>query len=116
MQHQDVAIGTVRFATQGRDTVMAERSGILRLYSDTQISQLRGAELAAPRGEPLAHLPAWAIQQRLTVLEMLQMPFYHPVIEEGLRTALRDVARQVHEQRSGFELTLCDSGAVGNVS
>jgi dihydrolipoamide dehydrogenase len=115
LQHQDVAIGTVRFETQGRATIMAERSGILRLYSDTQTSQLRGAELAAPRGEHLAHLLAWAIQQRLTVFEMLQMPFYHPVIEEGLRTALRDVARQVHEQRSGFELALCDSGAVGNM-
>jgi dihydrolipoamide dehydrogenase len=23
--------------------------------------------------------------------EMLEMPFYHPVIEEGLRTALRDL-------------------------
>jgi hypothetical protein len=26
---------------------------------------------------------------------MLDMPFYHPVIEEGLRTALRDVAVQL---------------------
>ena len=27
----------------------------------------------------------------MTVPQMLDMPFYHPVIEEGLRTALRDV-------------------------
>ncbi len=27
----------------------------------------------------------------LTVSSMLDMPFYHPVIEEGLRTALRDL-------------------------
>jgi dihydrolipoamide dehydrogenase len=26
------------------------------------------------------------------VNEMLAMPFYHPVIEEGLRSALRDAA------------------------
>jgi len=26
----------------------------------------------------------------LTVAQMLDMPFYHPVVEEGLRTALRD--------------------------
>ena len=25
-----------------------------------------------------------------TVAQMLEMPFYHPVIEEGVRTALRD--------------------------
>ena len=27
---------------------------------------------------------------QLTVAQMLAMPFYHPVVEEGLRTALRD--------------------------
>jgi dihydrolipoamide dehydrogenase len=27
---------------------------------------------------------------KLTVQQMLDMPFYHPVIEEGVRTALRD--------------------------
>ncbi len=25
-----------------------------------------------------------------TIATMLEMPFYHPVVEEGLRTALRD--------------------------
>ncbi|MGL5673199.1 MAG: dihydrolipoyl dehydrogenase, partial [Plesiomonas shigelloides] len=37
------------------------------------------------------HLLAWAHQQQMTVSQMLDMPFYHPVIEEGLRTALRDL-------------------------
>jgi dihydrolipoamide dehydrogenase len=27
---------------------------------------------------------------KLTVDAMVEMPFYHPVVEEGLRTALRD--------------------------
>ena len=27
----------------------------------------------------------------MTINQMLDMPFYHPVIEEGLRTALRDL-------------------------
>jgi dihydrolipoamide dehydrogenase len=26
---------------------------------------------------------------------MLRLPFYHPVLEEGLRTALRDLAAQL---------------------
>ncbi len=33
---------------------------------------------------------AWAHQLKMTIPQMLDMPFYHPVIEEGLRTALRD--------------------------
>jgi dihydrolipoamide dehydrogenase len=48
--------------------------------------------MIAPRGEHLAHMLAWACQARMTVKQMLEMPFYHPVIEEGVRTALRDLA------------------------
>jgi dihydrolipoamide dehydrogenase len=47
--------------------------------------------MLAPAAEHLAHLLAWALQNRMTLAQMLEMPFYHPVIEEGLRTALRDL-------------------------
>ena len=40
----------------------------------------------------LSHLLAWAIQQELTVATALQLPVYHPVLGEGLRTALRRLA------------------------
>ena len=53
--------------------------------------QLLGAELVGPRAEHLAHLLAWAVQSRMTVQDALSMPFYHPVLEEGVRTALRDL-------------------------
>ena len=39
----------------------------------------------------IAHLIAWSIQDQKTVAEILEKPFYHPVIEEGLRTALREL-------------------------
>lgn len=48
-----------------------------------------------PRAEHLGHLLAWAHQSNMTVGQMLEMPFYHPVIEEGLRTALRDAHKQL---------------------
>ena len=35
----------------------------------------------------------------MTVAAMLDMPFYHPVIEEGLRTALRDLDVNLHASR-----------------
>jgi dihydrolipoamide dehydrogenase len=47
--------------------------------------------MVGPRAEHLGHLIAWAHQQRMTVPQMLQMAFYHPVVEEGLRTALHDL-------------------------
>ena len=34
----------------------------------------------------------------MTVADMLAMPFYHPVLEEGLRSALRDLAKNVPAQ------------------
>ena len=54
--------------------------------------------MVGPRAEHLAHLLAWAHQRGESIESMLEMPFYHPVIEEGLRTALRDARRQL-EQR-----------------
>ena len=47
-------------------------------------------EWIGPDAEHIAHLLAWALQMKLTVDAMLEMPFYHPVVEEGLRTALRN--------------------------
>ena len=47
--------------------------------------------MIGPEAEHIGHLLAWALQNQMTVAQMLEMPFYHPVIEEGLRTALRDL-------------------------
>jgi dihydrolipoamide dehydrogenase len=90
-----VAIGSVDFEGQGRSRVMRQNRGLLRVYGEQGSGQFLGAEMAAPRAEHLAHLLAWCLQQRLTVPAMLDMPFYHPVIEEGLRTALRDLNRNL---------------------
>ena len=89
------ATGSVDFEGQGRSRVMLQNQGLLRVYGEGGTGLFLGAEMAGPRGEHLAHLLAWSLQQRLTVPEMLDMPYYHPVIEEGLRTALRDLNRNL---------------------
>jgi dihydrolipoamide dehydrogenase len=71
---------------------MLRNKGILRVYAHAHTGRFLGAEMMGPDAEHLAHLLAWAHQARMTITMMLDMPFYHPVIEEGLRTALRDVA------------------------
>jgi dihydrolipoamide dehydrogenase len=86
----DAAIGEVSFENQGRSRVMRKNRGALRVYADLATGRFLGAEMAGPRAENIAHLLAWAHQQGLTIEQMLAMPFYHPVVEEGLRTALRD--------------------------
>jgi dihydrolipoamide dehydrogenase len=60
------------------------------VYANIATGRISGAELIGPDAEHLAHLLAWAIQSGMTLERALEMPFYHPVIEEGLRTALRD--------------------------
>lgn len=86
-----LAVGEVSFEDQGRSRVMRVNKGLMRVYAEHGSGQFLGAEIFGPRAEHIAHLLAWALQQRMTVAQMLDMPFYHPVIEEGLRTALRDL-------------------------
>lgn len=88
--------GEVSFEDQGRSRVMLRNKGLLHVYADAQTGLLRGAEMIAPDAEHLAHLLAWAIQSKLTVAQALDMPFYHPVVEEGLRTALRDAQAKLN--------------------
>jgi dihydrolipoamide dehydrogenase len=91
----DFAIGSVDFADQGRSRVILQNQGLLRVYAEYGTGTFLGAEMAGPRAEHLAHLLAWSLQQQLTIPTMLEMPFYHPVIEEGLRTALRKLNRNL---------------------
>ena len=47
--------------------------------------------MIGPAAEHIGHLLAWSAQRGDTVQQMLDSPFYHPVVEEGLRTALRQL-------------------------
>ena len=85
------AVGSVSFEGQGRSRVIGRNRGLLRVYGEHGTGLFMGAEMFGPAAEHIGHLLAWAAQQRMTVSAMLDMPFYHPVIEEGVRTALRDL-------------------------
>jgi dihydrolipoamide dehydrogenase len=87
--------GEVSFENQGRSRVMLKNRGLMHVYVDRESRRFLGAEWIGPDAEHIAHLLAWGLQMNLTVDEMLAMPFYHPVVEEGLRTALRDAAAQI---------------------
>ncbi len=100
LQGQHPVVGKVSFENQGRSRVMLRNRGLLHVYADATTGQFLGAEIFGPQAEHLGHLLAWAHQQQMTLEQMLEMPFYHPVIEEGLRTALRDANVQVQNQAS----------------
>jgi len=85
------AVGEVSFEGQGRSRVMLKNQGMLKVYAHQDTGLFLGAEMFGPAAEHIGHLLSWAIQQQQTVTQILDMPFYHPVIEEGVRTAFRDL-------------------------
>jgi dihydrolipoamide dehydrogenase len=87
--------GQVSFENQGRATILLKNKGLLHVYGEIGSGRFLGAEMIAPSGEHLGHLLAWALQTGMTVAQMLEMPYYHPVIEEGLRSALRALHRKL---------------------
>lgn len=93
----DFETGTESFEDQGRSRVFLMNQGMLAVFAERRSGRLLGAEIAAPAGEHMAHLLAWCIQLQLTVDTVLSMPFYHPVIEEGLESALQTLKKSLRE-------------------
>ncbi len=102
LDHAETITGKESFEDQGRAKLMQSNQGEVHVHIDSSSGRLIGADLVAPAAEHLAHLLAFSVQSQLTVDDMLRLPFYHPTLEEGLRTALRDAARQMpsHQQRT----------------
>ena len=95
------AIGQIKFAPVGRALIMGKNRGVLRIYADKASGRLLGGEMIGPKGENLAHLLCWCIEQGLTVGDLLRMPYYHPVIEEALQAALYDLYAKVETKNDG---------------
>lgn len=95
-QSKDVIIiGAADFRTQGRARTAEKNKDLIHIYAKKSSGRLLGAEMCVPEAEHMSHLLALAIGQNMTVWELLRLPFYHPVLEEGLRGALRQLARQL---------------------
>ena len=99
LTHRNFITGRVSFEKQGHRRVMLKHKGLLHVYADANTGRLLGAEMIGPSAEHMGHLPAWAHQAGMTVTETPGMPYYHPVVEEGSRTALRDACTQLADCR-----------------
>ncbi|MBA2664778.1 MAG: dihydrolipoyl dehydrogenase [Bradymonadaceae bacterium] len=88
--------GESSYDNQGRARIMGKNAGKVRVYASRETGCLLGAELFAPGAEHTAHLLAWAVQAKLSAFEALQKSFYHPVLEEGIRSALRNLSDRLH--------------------
>lgn len=91
----EYVIGSVSFDNQGRSRVMGVNCGLLNIYGCKKTDRVLGASMVGPDAEYIGHILATAITNDLSVKDMLDTPFYHPTILEGLRTALRDVQHKM---------------------
>lgn len=92
---EKIVIGAARTEDTARYRVLHGEGGLLRIYADATSGQLLGASILALDGEHLAHQLAWAIDRGETAQRLLQMPFYHPVTEEALQSALQGIVRSL---------------------
>jgi dihydrolipoamide dehydrogenase len=92
----DSVIGRASFEDQGRAKIEARAAGVVRLYAARPDGRLTGAEMVGPGMDHLGHLIAWAVQRGETATSVLELPFYHPTLEEGLKAALREICATIH--------------------
>lgn len=100
-------VGKTVFKNQGRAKTRLDNIGALHVYGAPESGEILGAEIFAPGGEHMAHLLAWAMESEQNVFQLLSHPFYHPSVEEGLRSALRHLAKQIPQRCRDFDLARC---------
>lgn len=91
----DFITGEASYERQGRAIVLGKNKGGIEIYIERKSEKLLGAELFTEATEHMAHLLSWIIGEGLTLNDILEKPFYHPTLEEGLRTALKHARRQL---------------------
>jgi dihydrolipoamide dehydrogenase len=112
----EFVVGEASFENQGRARLARHTGGALRVYAAQGDGKLLGAEMFAPSAEHFAHLLAYAMEMDATLGQALQMPFYHPVYEEGVRSALRDAANKTEASWRQTDLMRCKEVPVEEVT
>lgn len=110
VNYRDLDLGNTVIANfdlehnNGRAIVMGEDHGVISLYADKTSKQLIGGELIMPDAEHFTHLLTWAIEQKMTVLSLVKMPFYHPVLEEAIESAIGLLAQELYTPEEIYAL------------
>lgn len=99
-------VGSVSGEANGRAQILGAEDGLVRIYADAGTGRLLGASICAVDGEHLAHQLAWAIQRGETAQSLLEMPFYHPALEELLQSALQEIGRNFWDKKNDIPLGL----------
>ncbi len=66
---------------QARAQLMADNYGAVKLYVRSKQHYLLGAKTIASGADHFAHLITLAMQEKIPIKQLLNMLFYHPVLE-----------------------------------
>jgi dihydrolipoamide dehydrogenase len=83
-----IVIGRARMATGPRHEIYNDHNGMIQVYADKDSGTLLGGEIFGRGAEHMAQTLVLAIEHQMTVGEILQMPVYHPSLEEVMKDAL----------------------------
>lgn len=104
-------IGSSDYTDQGRARVDGRNTGLVRIHAAAPDGRLIGADLFCPGADHMGHLLVLAVQQGMTASALLDLPFYHPTLEEGLKSALREICKAVPIAHPGDRDTGNPAGA-----
>lgn len=91
----DFITGFASFENQGRSLIESKNQGGLEVYIDKKSQKFLGSEMFCHNGEHFSHMLAWIIKLDVTLTQVLDLPFYHPTFEEGVKSAFKDAQRRL---------------------
>lgn len=92
---EQIVIGRARMARGPRHEIYNDKRGMIQVYVDKGSGSLLGAEIFGCGAEHMAHVLVLAIEHQMTVAKILQMPIYHPSLEEVMKSALNHALFQL---------------------
>ncbi len=85
---EQTVMGHARMDSGPRHKIYNDQRGMMQVYVDKTSGKLLGAEIFGRGAEHMAHTLVLAIEHGLTVEDILQMPVYHPTLEEVMKATL----------------------------
>ena len=92
---EQIVIGRARMGQGPRHEIYNDNRGMIQVYVNKDNGSLLGAEIFGRGAEHMAQTLVLAIEHELTVGEILQMPVYHPSLEEVMKDALNKALFQL---------------------
>ncbi len=95
LDENNIVTGRARMARGPRHEIYNDHRGMIQVYVAKDSGQLLGAEIFGRGAEHMAQTLVLAIEHEMSVGEILQMPVYHPSLEEVMKEALNKALFQL---------------------